>query len=125
MPEALVGHFTFFDPRERLVIVATAMPGGSGQILGLADVSLADTGVAELALVVDEATPGMGVGKLLTEVAASLAMRQGATHLRAELPRRDGAMVHLMERLGRTTRTVEDGATILLTRLAASRRRAA
>jgi GNAT superfamily N-acetyltransferase len=125
VPSALVGHFTHFDPRERLVIVATSMSRGREEIVGLADVSLPDTGVAGLALVVDDARQGLGVGKLLTEVAASLAMRQGSSHLRAELPQRDGAMVHLMERLGRTTRTVDDGTTRLLTRLPAAGRRAA
>jgi GNAT superfamily N-acetyltransferase len=125
VPQDLVGHFTFFDPRERLVVVATAMVGGREGIVGLADVSLPDSGVALLAMVIDEDRQDQGVGKLLTEVAATLAMRQGASRIRVELPLPNGAMVHLMERLGRTARTDEDGTTILVTTLPTSRRRAA
>ena len=87
--------------------------------------ALLDTGVTELAVVVDDDLQQQGVGKLLTEVIASLAVRQGATHLYAELLDDNMPMRRLMERLGHTVRTVEDGTTQLYTRLAASQRRAA
>ena len=86
---------------------------------------LLDTGVAELAVVVDDGLQKQGVGKLLTEVIASLAVRQGATHLYAELLDDNAPMRRLMERLGHTVRTVEDGTAQLYTRLAAPQRRAA
>jgi RimJ/RimL family protein N-acetyltransferase len=125
VPEALVRHFTFFNPRRRMVVAATALVGANEQLLGLADVALLDTGVAEVAVVVGDDNQGQGVGKLLTEVIASLAMQQGATHLRAELLEHNAAMLALMARLGRTVRTVEEGVTVVHTRLAASRRRRA
>lgn len=123
--ERVVRHFTYFDPRERLVVTAVTMMGGSEEIVGLADVALLKTGVAELAVVVDDHVQGQGVGKLLTEVIASLAVRQGATHLRAELLEHNVAMLRLMERLGRTVSSVEDGTSQVYTRLSAAARRAA
>ncbi len=125
VPERMVRHFTFFDPRERLIVVAAAMTEGSERIVGMADVALQETGVAELAVVVDDHLQHQGVGKLLTEVIASLALHQGATHLRAELLEHNLPMLALMQRLGRTVRTVEDGTTEVLTRLQAAQRRQA
>ncbi len=76
-------------------------------------------------MVVDDDVQNQGVGKLLTEVIASLAVRHGATHLRAELLEHNVAMLKLMERLGRTVRSVEDGTSQVYTRLSAATRRAA
>jgi acetyltransferase len=125
VPDSAVRHFTFFDPRRRMVVAATAMVGSREEIVGLADVALQETGVAELAVVIDDDRQGQGVGKLLTEVIASLAMRQGATHLRAELLEHNTAMLALMQRLGRTVSSVDQGTTVVHTRLPASRRRRA
>lgn len=123
--ETLVRHFTFYDPRERLVLVATAMIGHSEEIVGVTDVALQETLVAELGVVVGDERQGIGVGKLLTEAVASLAIRQGATHLRAELLEGNDRMVALMRRLGRTMVTAEDGGSVAVTRLPSGRRQAA
>jgi GNAT superfamily N-acetyltransferase len=123
--ETLIRHFTFFDPRERLVVVAAAMIAHSEEIVGVADVALLDTAIVELGVVVDDAQQGMGIGKLLTEAIASLALRQGATHLRAELLEGNERMVALMQRLGRTAVTAEGHTSVAVTRLPAGRRRAA
>jgi hypothetical protein len=125
VPGSTVRGYTFVDPRERLVVAASAPLGGRNRIVGLADVAFSGTGVAELGVVVDERTRNLGVGKLLTEAVASLAIQQGATHLRGELPRSDGPVVRLMERLGRTVRMKEDGAEVVYTELPAQLRRAA
>ena len=109
--------FTFYDPRERLVVAAAGPVDGAEAILGLADCSLLATGLAELVVVVDDDAQGRGVGKLLTEAVAALARRQGATHLKAELPGDGGAMTRLMERLGATVETREDGVATLYTTL--------
>lgn len=124
VPEATVRHFTFYDPRRRLVVVATAMLGGESieEIVGLADVAQLGTGLAELAVVVRDEQQDRGVGKLLTEVIASLAMQQGATRLKAELLEHNTAMLRLMQRLGRTVRTVEDGVSVVYSTLPAARR---
>ena len=79
--------------------------------------SLHRHGGRQLGVVVDERSRNRGVGKLLTEAVASLAIQQGATHLRGELPASDGPVVRPMERLGRTVRTVEDGTEVVYTEL--------
>lgn len=123
--DTIVRHFTFYDPRERLIVVAMAMTDHHEVLVGIADVALQETGVAELAVVVDDDSQSMGVGTLLTEVIASLALRQGATHLRADLLEHNEPMLRLMQRLGRTVRSVEDGTSRVLTKLPAAQRRAA
>lgn len=122
--EELVRHFTFYDPRERLVVAATAPTDGE-TIVGLADVALLSTGLAELGVVVDDARQGRGVGRLITEAVATLAMRRGANHVRARLPSDGRRVLRLMERLGPTVRTVEEGAAVAYTRLPATSRLAA
>ena len=124
-PAELVGHLTFYDPRRRLVVVATTVTDAGEEIAGLIGLSLPDSGVGGVAVVVDQPRRGLGVGKLLTEAAAALALRQGAARLRAQLPEGDGAVLHLMRRLGRTVQTTEDGAPVAHTRLPGGARRAA
>jgi GNAT superfamily N-acetyltransferase len=116
--------FTFYDPRERLVVAAARPLDGAEAIVGLADCSLLATGLAQLVVVVDDDAQGRGVGKLLTEAIAALARRQGATRLKAELSGENAAMLRLMERLGPTVETVEDGASTLYTELPAAARAA-
>ena len=125
VPETTVRHFAFFDPRRRLVVAATAMDGGREEIVGLADVAHLDTGLAELGVVVGDRHQGAGVGKLLTEVIASLAAQHGAVHLRAETLEGNGPMLGLMRRLGPTTRSMEGSVAVLHTRLPVARRRRA
>jgi acetyltransferase len=123
--ESLVRHFTFYDARSHLVLAATAPLSGREQIVGLAEVALLGTGLAELGLVVADDQHGRGVGKLLSEAAAALAAQHGATHLKAELLEDNVAMRRLMERLGPTVRTLEGGGATMYTRLPAGHRRAA
>jgi acetyltransferase len=115
--ESTVNHFTFYNPRERIVVAATAPLAGVEEIVGMADIALVDTGVAELGIVVDDEHQGQGVGGALLEAVASLAAAHGATHLRAELLDHNKAMIRLLERLGRTVQTVEDGHILAYTRL--------
>ena len=123
LPERLIRHFTFYDPRERLTLAA-AMPGQGGEeIIGLADVALLATGLAEIGVVVADAAQRQGVGAVLSESVASLAIHRGATHLKAEMLEENKPMLRLMERIGPTVRTVESGNTVAYTRLPAARRR--
>jgi acetyltransferase len=123
--ERLVRHFTFFKPRERLVVAAVSAEEDGEQIVGLGDVAVLSTGLAELGLLVAEEWRGRGVGGLLTEAVASLARQRGATHLKAELLEENEPMLRLIERLGPTVRTHEHGVTLVYARLPAGRRRAA
>ena len=123
--ERTVSHFTFYNPRERLVLAATAPVEGVEEIIGLADVALVETGVAELGLVVDDQHQRGGVGQALLESLARLAVSYGATHLKAEMLDHNEPMLKLMQELGRTVETVEDGHRMVYTRLPLRARRAA
>jgi len=115
--ERTVSHFTFYNPRQRIVVAATAPLAGVEAVIGLADIALVDTGVAELGIVVDDEHQGSGVGTALLEAVSSLAAAHGATHLRAELLDHNRPMIRLLERLGRTVKTMEDGHVLAYTRL--------
>lgn len=123
VPDATVRHFTFYDPRERLTMAATLPVDGVEQIVGLADAAFLGTGLAEIGLVVDDEHQHRGLGKLLSEAVASLAIKRGATHLKAQMMFGNEPMVRLFERLGRTVRSVEDGTATAYVRLRADRRR--
>lgn len=115
--ERTVTHFTFYNPRERIVVAATAPLAGVEEVIGLADIALVDTGVAELGIVVDDEHQKRGVGGALLEAVSSLAAAAGATHLRAELLEHNKPMIRLLERLGRTVQTMQDGHVLAYTRL--------
>ncbi len=123
--DATVRHFTYYDPRTTLIIAATALIGGAEEVVGLADVALLATGLAEIGLLVDEAHQGEGVGRALSEAIAWLAVQRGATHLKAEMLDRNVAMLRLMQRLGPTVQTAEGGVSTAYTKLPALRRPAA
>jgi GNAT superfamily N-acetyltransferase len=123
--EAAVRHFTFYNLRHRLVVAALTPLDGHEALVGLADVALLETGLAEIAVVVADGQQGRGVGKLLSEAAAALAAQQGATHLKAELLEENIAMRKLMEGIGPTVSTLEGSGLTLYTRLPARRRTAA
>src|SRR4051812_2369292 len=83
--ERTVRHFTFFDPRQRLVVAAAAPGAGIEEIVGLADMALLETGLADIGMVVDDARQGLGIGTLLAEILATLAIQRGAVQLKAEM----------------------------------------
>jgi GNAT superfamily N-acetyltransferase len=123
--ESTVRHFTFYDPRERLMLAATMPIDHRERVVGLADAAFLATGLAEIGVVVDDESQGQGLGKLLSEAVASVAMSRGATRLKAEMLHGNAPMLRLLERLGRTVRTVEEGRAVAYTRLQQRRRRAA
>lgn len=121
-PDSVVRHFTYYDLHQRLMMASTMFVDGAEQIVGLADVAFLGGGLAEIGVVVRDDAQGQGLGALLTDAVASAALQRGATRLRGEL-----RMLPLLERLGRTVQTVEDGRAVAYTRLsrAPRRRRAA
>jgi RimJ/RimL family protein N-acetyltransferase len=119
--DATVRHFTHFDPRRRLIVAATTLVAGAERVVALADVALLATGLAEIGVIVDEAHHGEGVGRAVTEAVSWLAVQRGATHLKAEMLDRNIPMLRLMERIGPTVRTVEDGVAVAYTKLPALR----
>ena len=123
--QSTVRHFTYYEPRERVIIAATAPIDGREAILGLADMAVLATGLAEIGLVVADEHQSRGIGGLLSEAVAWLALQRGATHLKAEMLDGNTPMLRLMERIGPTVRTVEDGTSVAYTRLPALRRQSA
>jgi GNAT superfamily N-acetyltransferase len=119
VPQAAVDHFTFYDPRERLVIAASAPGEGGEQIVGLGDVSFVHTGIAEIGLVVEEEHQSRGIGKLIAEAIASLGLSRGATHLKAEMLDSSPAVMKLLGSIGRTISTVEEGRAVAYAKLPA------
>jgi GNAT superfamily N-acetyltransferase len=119
VPRAVVDHFTFYDPRERLVIAATAPGEGGEEIVGLGDVSFVATGIAEIGLVVEEEHQSRGIGSLVAEAIASLALSRGATHLKAEMLDSSPAVMKVLGSIGRTVTTIEDGRAVAYAKLPA------
>lgn len=119
--DATVRHFTFYDPRESLIVAATALVDGTEEVIGLADIALLATGLAEIGVLVDGEHQGEGVGRVLSEAIAWLAVQRGATHLKAEMLDRNVPMLRLMQRLGPTVQAVEDGVTTAYIKLPALR----
>lgn len=122
VPDSVVRHFVFYEPSERLMLAAAALHEGTEAIVGLADLAMLETGIAEVAFVVRDDHQGKGVGTLMAQAAASLAQRRGATHLKATMPADNDAMLSLMQRLGDTVVTHEDGTVVAYTRLEEPRR---
>lgn len=112
VPDPVVGHFTFYDPRERLALAASAPGIGGEEIVGLGDVSFLSTGVAEIAMVVEDNHQHVGIGGLLCEAIASIAAARGATHLKAEMLDSSPAVLRLLDSIGRTVQAVEDGRSV-------------
>lgn len=125
VPPGMMRHFTYYDPRERVTIAATAPLEGREAILGLADMAVLATGLAEIGLIVADEHQSRGIGGLLSEAVAWLALQRGATHLKAEMLEGNAPMLRLMQRIGPTIRTFEEGTSVAYTRLPALRRRSA
>ena len=123
--ERAVRELTFYDPRSRLVAAAAMPIDGVEAIVGIADVSLLNTGLAELGIVVDDVNQGRGVGALLAEAVAALAYQRGATRVKAVIRGDNTPMSSLLSGLGPTVYVREDDATVAYTRLLRSDRHAA
>ncbi len=123
--QAVVDHFTFYDPRERLVIAATTPGIGGEEIVGLGDVSFLTTGVAEIGLVVEEMHQSRGIGRLIAEAIASIAVSRGAVRLKAEMLDSSPAVMKVLASIGRTVSAFEDGRSVAYAELPARARWAA
>jgi acetate---CoA ligase (ADP-forming) len=65
------------DPRARLTLVATRGAGGAAEIVAAGSYVARDDASAEVALAVDDALQGLGIGTLLLERLALIAARHG------------------------------------------------
>ena len=114
----LVRHFTFPDPRQRMIVVATAPLEGTERIVGMADAAFLRAELAEIAFVVADELQGRGIGHLLAQAAAALAARHGARRLRADISGGGVAALGVMRGLGPTMSLWEDGSSVAYTTLA-------
>jgi GNAT superfamily N-acetyltransferase len=114
---SLVRHFTFPDPRRRMIVVATAPMEGTERIVGIADAAFLRRGLAEIAFVVADELQGRGIGHLLAQAAGALAERRGARRLKADISGGGEAALGVMRGLGPTVRTWEEGSTVAYTTL--------
>src|SRR4051794_23305960 len=58
VPDSSIRLFVFYDPRERLSLAATEPCDGGEVVIGLADVALLATGLAEIGVVVADDSQG-------------------------------------------------------------------
>ncbi len=116
---SLVRHFIFPDPRQRMIVVATAPLEGTERIVGLADAAFLRSGLAEIAFVVADELQGRGIGHLLAQAAAALAARHGARRLKADISGGGVPALGVMRGLGPTVSTWEDGSSVAYTTLPA------
>ena len=65
------------DPRQRLCLIVTRTSGGDSRIIAAANYMAHDETTAEIALAVDDAFQGKGIGSLFLERLAVLAVRNG------------------------------------------------
>lgn len=114
---SLVRHFTFPDPRRRMIVLATAPLEGTERVVGMADAAFVGPAVAELAFVVADELQGRGIGHLLAQAAAALAARRGARRLKADISGGGAAALGVMRGLGRTVSLWEEGSTVAYTTL--------
>jgi GNAT superfamily N-acetyltransferase len=116
---SLVRHFTFPDPRRRMIVVATAPLEGTERIVGMADAAFQRAALAEIAFVVADELQGRGIGHLLAETVAALAARHGARRLRADISGGGVAALGVMRGLGPTVSVWGEGSSVAYTTLPA------
>ena len=74
---------------------------------------------------VEEQHQSRGIGGLIAEAIASLALSRGATHLKAEMLDSSPAVLKVLGSIGRTVTAVEDGRAVAYAKLPARTRWAA
>jgi acetyl coenzyme A synthetase (ADP forming)-like protein len=80
LPEIITQRCDNSNPAQRLTLVVTRRKGGETSIVALASYHAIDERTAEVAFLVDDDFQGKGLGTLLLERLALLAVAQGFTH---------------------------------------------
>ena len=99
------------DTRKRLCLIVTRASGSSSRIIASANYMAHDEATAEIALAVDDAFQGKGIGSLLLERLAVLAVRNGFRRFWA-ITSRQSAMLDVFRKSGFACRSrVDEGYT--------------
>jgi GNAT superfamily N-acetyltransferase len=95
--------------------IATLVAVRHGQVIGIATAIDTEQGEAEVALLVDEALHGVGVGTRLLEELARDARRRGLLRFTADVLTQNSAMLRVFHDLGFALREQRDHDVLLLT----------
>lgn len=109
LPDETVHHLVDVDHDRREAVVATV----GDEVVGVAryDRSPADPSVAEVAVLVEDAWQGVGLGRQLVTTLADLARRRGVRTVTATVQADNDRMVWLIRRLLPGSRLTRDSGT--------------
>jgi acetyl coenzyme A synthetase (ADP forming)-like protein len=112
-PEELVARLADSrNPRERLTLIVMRTVGTEPRIVATGSYVACDPSTAEVAFAVDDAFQGKGLGTLLLERLAILAIRHGFTRFRALTMWENTAMLDVFRTSGFRMRTRPDGGDV-------------
>ena len=115
MPHENLQRFCTVDYRREMSLVATTQRTGIERIVGLATYSLdAKTGFAEIAMVVDDAFQGRGIGKRLMRRITKVAKERGFKGFTAFTTGYNGPMIRVFESAGYPVEATSQGSDYTL-----------
>lgn len=110
MPHENLQRFCTIDYRENMTLVATVPVGDNERVVALGTYDLLpSSGLAEVAVVVDDDFQGKGLGTILVRRLAQLAQAVGAKGFTANVLRDNRPMLRVFEKCGYMMETVADG----------------
>ena len=99
LPPELAHHFANVDHQQRLAIVAEPGVGQVPTVIGVARAEPSESpGTAEIALVVEDAWQGLGLGPILLEEILRAAGRRGFCEFRADVLSSNDRMLRMLAR---------------------------
>jgi acetyltransferase len=97
LPSELAHHFANVDYRRRLALVAEPLDGDADGVIGVARLEPTERPTtAELALVVEDAWQGIGLGTILLAHILEAGEQRGSTDFRADVLTSNPAMMRLL-----------------------------
>jgi GNAT superfamily N-acetyltransferase len=118
LPRAWARYFANVDYHDRLAVVAEREEAGAILLIGVARYDAAGTpGSAEIALVVEDAWQGLGLGRLLLDEILEAGAQRGIHEFRADVLADNRRMLALLARhTDVVQQTTEQGVTELIVR---------
>jgi RimJ/RimL family protein N-acetyltransferase len=118
LPRAWARYFANVDYRDRLAVVAEREEAGQLRLIGVARYDASKTpGSAEIAIVIEDAWQGRGLGAILLHEILDAGARRGIATFRADVLADNRRMLGLLARHSEIVRqTTEQGVTELVLR---------